>query len=440
MLPNFCILGCGGVPFKWLLPDHRTLEGSSLPSRVFFSLSSFVSPLRPFGLGLLGRCDPRSLIFLRRYGRRSGQPSSSSLARRACVHYSGCSTFYCMASLVFVPLKFGYWLFLNFASAPGPFGGRWQWRSLRPLALPSFVARSAPVTCRTPDPFPFGPCTATIQRAPGHNRWGVSETTLPVKTQGRTLDCSFNFLPPRVAGWLLMFVAKCATGLRWLWWPRVRAGGRFKHDVESGLSVVVEWRFHSRQAGTTRRATNPQSGGHRPKKRLLRQVSPPGARGTVADGPSRYWCTYQRRCGNAGPEVLTRRAPPAGDRPKERRAPTLGLEGPTQGLAGANFLTMSVTASSSWNSADTCPRSRVAVVLWFGAWCIALGSLLLFPSLSLFSRSPSDVVPVTFMPSSILFNSGRAEQFPKLFHSVCREVDPKPSAFSLPTDRNSPRD
>ena len=37
----------------------------------------------------------------------------------------------------------------------------------------------------------FGPCTAMVQRAPGHNRWGVSETTLPVKTQGRTLDCPF---------------------------------------------------------------------------------------------------------------------------------------------------------------------------------------------------------------------------------------------------------
>ena len=48
--------------------------------------SFVVSPLRPLGLGFLGRCDPRSLIVLRRYGRRPGQPSSSSLARRACVH------------------------------------------------------------------------------------------------------------------------------------------------------------------------------------------------------------------------------------------------------------------------------------------------------------------------------------------------------------------
>ena len=58
------------------------------------------------------------------YGRRSGQPSSSSLARRACVHYSPWLTFYCSAPLVFVLFKFVYWLFLKFASAPGPFGGR----------------------------------------------------------------------------------------------------------------------------------------------------------------------------------------------------------------------------------------------------------------------------------------------------------------------------
>ena len=96
-----------------LCPDASTL-----------SLSSLVSPLRPLGLGLLGRCDPRSFYLLRRYGGRSGQPWSSSLARRACVHSSGCSMLYCMASLVFVPFKFGYWDTVNFASAPGLSGGR----------------------------------------------------------------------------------------------------------------------------------------------------------------------------------------------------------------------------------------------------------------------------------------------------------------------------
>ena len=53
------------------------------PRASFLSFSSSVAPLWPLGLGILGRGSVRSL---RRYGRRSGQPSSSSLARRACVH------------------------------------------------------------------------------------------------------------------------------------------------------------------------------------------------------------------------------------------------------------------------------------------------------------------------------------------------------------------
>ena len=76
---------------KWLVPEPSRTRG-------LIFLSSLVSPLRPLGLGFLGRCDPRSFIFsfvvlsLRRYGRRSGQPSSSSLARRACVHVLPFST------------------------------------------------------------------------------------------------------------------------------------------------------------------------------------------------------------------------------------------------------------------------------------------------------------------------------------------------------------
>ena len=60
------------------------------------------------------------------------------------------------------------------------------------------------------------------------------------------------------------------------------------HHVESGLSVVVEWRHHSEQAGTSRKATNPLSGGHRPKKRrwLISHVVT-GARTKRAGNPSR---------------------------------------------------------------------------------------------------------------------------------------------------------
>ena len=34
----------------------------------------------------------------------------------------------------------------------------------------------------------FGPCTDAIHGAPGHNRSGVAETPLPVKSQGRNVD------------------------------------------------------------------------------------------------------------------------------------------------------------------------------------------------------------------------------------------------------------
>ena len=226
------------------------------------------------------------------------------------------------------------------------------------------------------------PCAATVQRAPSHNRWGVSETTLPAKTQGRTLDCPFNFPPPRVAGWLLMCrcqvcnkaaVALVATG------PR---RGALEGHVESGLSVVVEWRYHSERAGTPRRATNPKTGGHRPKKRLLRQVHPPDARCPMADQPRRYWCTYQQHCGNAGPGVTGARTsgiagmpgphesgqPPAGDRPNERRAPSLGLEGTNPRTGRPYFLTRS--------GPTTCPNClRFVCPSSYGEFYSGLGAL-----------------------------------------------------------------
>ena len=68
-----------------------------------------------------------------------------------------------------------------------------------------------------------------------------------------------------------------------------------------------------------------------------------------------YWCTYQRHCGNVGTQVTGGRAsgivecwgrtragnppppsPPPGNRPKERRAPSLGLEG-TNPRTGRRF-------------------------------------------------------------------------------------------------------
>ena len=36
----------------------------------------------------------------------------------------------------------------------------------------------------------FVPCAVTVHGAPGHNRWGVAETPLPAKSQGRNMDQS----------------------------------------------------------------------------------------------------------------------------------------------------------------------------------------------------------------------------------------------------------
>ena len=70
------------------LRSHRALEATPQPSCFFpfvFLLRLATPALR---LGVLAGSWQRSEsdVFLRRYGRRSGQPSSSSLARRACVH------------------------------------------------------------------------------------------------------------------------------------------------------------------------------------------------------------------------------------------------------------------------------------------------------------------------------------------------------------------
>ena len=109
-------------------------------------------------------------VLLRRYGRRSGQPSSSPLARRACVHvlpYSSAvchgTQFHAGCGWVFVFFEYMAKITLDFSSAPGPFGGRGEMAmavasSARLASLCGAVCASTPYTrcC------PFVPCTATI--------------------------------------------------------------------------------------------------------------------------------------------------------------------------------------------------------------------------------------------------------------------------------------
>ena len=88
----------------WLVPE---------PSRTRGLISALV--LRPFLFPPWLRPSV-FYLFLRRYGRRSGQPSSSSLARRACVHFDFVWVRVFIEYMAIVALKF--------ASTPGPFGGR----------------------------------------------------------------------------------------------------------------------------------------------------------------------------------------------------------------------------------------------------------------------------------------------------------------------------
>ena len=137
--------------------------------------------------------------FLRRYGRRSGQPSSSSLARRACVHYSGCSAFYCTTPLVLVPFKFVYQDTLKFASAPGPFGGRGEMAMAvaSSARLAFLVARCAPRRSTSDAVLLFPVQQQSIE---------LPATTVGACRRRHCLrDCSFNSCSPRiVAGWFFI--------------------------------------------------------------------------------------------------------------------------------------------------------------------------------------------------------------------------------------------
>ena len=154
-------------------------------------------------------------LFVRRYGRPGIEfvSGKEGLRPRIAVFDS----WYCSLR-VEVFLDFVYRLFLNFASAPGLSGGRGEMAMAVASSARLAFLRGAVCACCTQYTrcCPFGPCADAVHGAPGHNRWGVVETPLPVKTQGGTMNCLLNFVSPpcTAVGWFSSVVAKSATRTR----------------------------------------------------------------------------------------------------------------------------------------------------------------------------------------------------------------------------------
>ena len=141
-------------------------------------------------------------LILRRYGRRPGQPSSSSLARRACVHFD-----------------FVFWVFLNYGCAPGPFGDRGD--------TPRWGLMAGTAAC----------CTPYIRCCPFSFPVQSQSTKLPATTEGRWRR---RHLSPGHKAGLLTVLLTC-TGCAFQVTP----------GVEKGV--------------TLKRTTNPRTGGYHPK-------------------------------------------------------------------------------------------------------------------------------------------------------------------------------
>ena len=83
------------------------------PHASSLSLSSLVSPLQPLGLGLLGRCDPRSFFFC-------DVTDAGPASHRVRLWQGGPASYCCLRVLVFLE-------FVCPLASPEA-EGRWQWR------------------------------------------------------------------------------------------------------------------------------------------------------------------------------------------------------------------------------------------------------------------------------------------------------------------------
>ena len=126
------------------------------PRASTLSFSSLVSPLRPFGLGLLGRCDPRSLTYF--FDVTDAGPASHRvrLWQGGPVHVLPFSS----PGIAVYGDKFSSRSSTGSSRiSQGPLASReveerWQWRSLRSLALPSYYAVQQTLS--------LGSCAATV--------------------------------------------------------------------------------------------------------------------------------------------------------------------------------------------------------------------------------------------------------------------------------------
>ena len=63
MLPNFCILGCGGVPFKWLILDPSRTRGFVSALVLLFFVFFLCRSTLALRLGVSGCSRVRSPVF-----------------------------------------------------------------------------------------------------------------------------------------------------------------------------------------------------------------------------------------------------------------------------------------------------------------------------------------------------------------------------------------
>ena len=228
--------GVGFDMHAWGRLDHRTLEATSQPSSFFpLFFASFVLPPWPLGLAFLpGFWQPSEVYLLALLDYWDDVVSFCSMSLRtqawpAIEFVSGkegirpriaviVSRYSCLRVLVF--LEFVYWLFPNFA-ARGLSGGRGEMAmAVASSARLAFLRGAVCASTLYIRCCPFGPCTVAVLGAPSDNRWEVVETPLPVKTQGRTVDCLLNFVH-RVLQW-----GGFQVSLRKVQLGRVQAPGR----------------------------------------------------------------------------------------------------------------------------------------------------------------------------------------------------------------------